>query len=205
MSEFPVLTREDLDPEQRAYWDEITRGPRGFYTGGPNSKRLPDLYNAWMQFPGLGRAVMGLADEVRAQPELSGKFRELIVLTSSILLGARVEYEFHIPFARDQGLSEDLIAAIGEGATPPFSDDAERIIYEANVQLLRSSKLTEKTRDEVVGIVGLRGLVQLIGVIIIYVATAYTTNVAGAKLAGDFSADPEKLKNFYAGRPAESE
>jgi 4-carboxymuconolactone decarboxylase len=116
-----------------------------------------------------------------------------------------VEYEFHIPFARDQGLSDALIAAIGEGKTPPFADDAERIIYEANVQFLRNATLTEKTRDEVVALIGHRGMVQLIAAITLYVATAYTTNVARVKLADDFSADPNMLKDFFAGRPVKAE
>jgi 4-carboxymuconolactone decarboxylase len=42
---------------------------------------------------------------------------------------------------------------------------------------------------------------QLIAAITLYVVTAYTTNVARVRLADDFSADPDKLKAFFAGRP----
>jgi 4-carboxymuconolactone decarboxylase len=119
------------------------------------------------------------------------------------MLGARVEYEFHIPFARDQGLSDALIAAIGAGETPPFADAVERIIYEANVQLLRSATLAAHTREEVIGLLGHRGMIQLIAAISLYVITAYTTNVARVRLAEDFSADPEKLNAFFAGRPVD--
>jgi 4-carboxymuconolactone decarboxylase len=201
MSEFPVLKKDDLDADQRSLWDELTLGPRGFYTGGPDARRLPDLYNAWLQFPGFGRLMLRLGDEIRAVAELPGKLRELVVLTTSAALGARVEYDFHVPFARNEGLSEALIAAIAAGETPPFSEEAERIIYEANVQLLRTATLTERTREEVAGLVGHRGMVQLIAVIALYVVTAYTTNVAKVKLADDFSADPEMLKAFFAGKP----
>lgn len=197
---FPILTKTDLDPAQRRFWDELTLGTRGFYTGGPEAKRLPDLYNAWMQFPEVGHLILRLADELRAQSELTGKLRELIVLTTSSLLGARVEYEFHIPFALNEGLTEPVIRAIGEGAVPPFSKEPERIIYEANVQLVRTATLTERTKEEVVGIIGFRGLAQLIAAVSLYVITAYMTNVAGVKLAEDFSADPQKLKDFFAAR-----
>jgi 4-carboxymuconolactone decarboxylase len=200
MTEFPILTKSDLDSAQRRFWDELTLGPRGFYTGGPDSKRLPDLYNAWLQFPEFGHLILRIGEEIRTHSELPGKLRELIVLTTSARLGARVEYEFHIPFARDQGLSDALIAAIGDGKTPPFSDQAERIVYEANVQLLATATLTEGTREELIGILGFRGLIQLIATVVLYVVTAYTTNVARVKLADDFSADPEKLKDFFAGK-----
>jgi len=201
MERFPNLGKAELDTRQRALWDELTLGPRGFYTGGPEAERLPDLYNAWLQFPEFGQLMLRLGDAIRGKSELPGKLRELVVLTSSAMLGARVEYEFHIPFARNEGLSEALIAAIGEGGTPPFSDEAERIVYEANVQLLRTATLTPQTRDDVIGAIGYRGLMQLIAAIGLYVVTAYTTNVARVALAGDFSADPEMLKDFFAGKP----
>jgi 4-carboxymuconolactone decarboxylase len=200
MAEFPILAKPGLDDEQRALWDELTLGPRGFYTGGPDARRLPDLYNAWLQFPAFGQIMLRLGDEIRACSDLPGKLRELVVLTTSALLGARVEYEFHIPFARNEGLSDALIEAIGAGETPPFADEAERIIHEANLQFLRTGALTERTRDEVIGIVGFPGMIQLIAVLGLYLVTAYTTNVARVKLAEDFSADPDKLKDFFAGK-----
>jgi 4-carboxymuconolactone decarboxylase len=200
MMEFPVLKKEDLDTEQRALWDELTLGPRGFYTGGPDAKRLPDLYNAWLQFPQFGKLMLRLGDDLRACSELPGKLRELVVLTTSALLGARVEYEFHIPFARNEGLTDAVIAAIGDGAVPQFPDEAERIIYEANIQLLRTATLSEATREEVLRIIGLRGMIQLIAAVSLYVVTAHTTNLARVKLAEDFSADPQKLKDFFAGK-----
>jgi 4-carboxymuconolactone decarboxylase len=202
MERFPVLRKTELDAEQRALWDELTLGPRGFYTGGPQAERLPDLYNAWLQFPEFGELMLRLGDAIRARTDLPGKLRELVVLTTSAQLGARVEYDFHVAFAQNEGLSDALIEAIGEGRKPPFADDAERIIYEANIQLLRTAAMTPQTREEVIGEIGYRGLMQLIATVTLYVVTAYTTNVAKVKLADDFSADPQMLKDFFAGKPA---
>jgi 4-carboxymuconolactone decarboxylase len=203
MNEFPILTKTDLDLKQTALWDELTCGPRGFYTGGPDAKRLPDLYNAWLQFPEFGQLLLRLGDEIRAHTELAGKYRELVVLTTSAMLGARVEYEFHVPFAQHEGLPDDVITAIGEGTVPRFLDEGERIIYEANVQFLKTATLTERARDDVIGLIGFDGMVQLIAAISLYLITAYTTNVARVKLAEDFSADPEVLKAFFAGKRAD--
>lgn len=205
MDRFPILQRDDLDAGQRVLWDELTLGPRGFYTGGAEAKRLPDLYNAWLQFPEFGQLMLRLGDELRAKSELPGKLRELVVLTTSALLGARVEYEFHVPFAQNEGLSDTLIAAIGAGETPTFADETERAVYEANVQLLRTATLRPETREQVIGAIGYRGLVQLIAAVSLYVVTAYTTNVARVQLAEDFSADPEMLKNFFSGKPVSSD
>ena len=200
MDRFPVLRKDQLDAEQRALWDELTLGPRGFYTGGADAKRLPDLYNAWLQFPEFGRLMLRLGDALRARSDLPGKLRELVVLTTSACLGARVEYEFHIPFAQNEGLTDALITAIGEGRAPPYADDAERIVHEANVQLLRTAALTERTLQEAIDLFGYPGLMQLIATVMLYVVTAHTTNVARVKLAEDFSADPQMLKDFFSGK-----
>ena len=98
MAGYPVLGKDALDAEQRAFWDELTLGPRGFYTGGAEAERLPDLYNAWLQFPVFGKLMIDLGGAVRASPALPGKLRELVVLTTSAMLGAMVEFDFHVPF-----------------------------------------------------------------------------------------------------------
>lgn len=201
MQGWPIMGREGLDEGQRALWDELTLGPRGFYTGGPEAQRLPDLYNAWLQFPELGEAMLRLGDALRAGSELSGRLRELVVLTTSAMYGAQVEFDFHIPFARGEGLSDELIEAINRGDVPPFADDTERAVFEANVQLLRTGRLAESTCEALVAAIGHKGLMQLVAAVTLYAATAWTTSIARVRLAEDFSADPQMLKDFFAGRP----
>jgi len=200
MERFPVMGKGDLDADQRDLWDEITLGPRGFYTGGADAERLPDLYNAWLHFPDFGRLMLQLGDHLRHCQELTGRLRELVILTTSAELGATVEYEFHIPFAQNEGLTDEVIAAIGEKRDPAFSDALDRTVYEANLQLLRSAALTPETRQEMIEAIGYRGLVQFISAVTLYAATAWTTNIARVKLAEDFDADPEMLKDFFAGK-----
>jgi 4-carboxymuconolactone decarboxylase len=200
MERFPVLNKAELDQTQRALWDELTLGPRGFYTGGAQAERLPDLYNAWLQFPEFGELMIRMGDVLRTKTRLPGRLRELIVLTTSALLGARVEFDFHVPFARNEGLPEAVIQALATGATPPFADEEERVIHEANVQLLRTAHLTHETREEAIALLGYRQMTEVIATVTLYAATAWTTNVARVKLAKDFSADPQRLKDFFAGK-----
>lgn len=197
MDAFPVLGKQDLDATQRAFWDELTLGPRGFITGGANAERLPDLYNAWIQFPEFGHIMLQLADAIRAHSDLSGKLRELVILTTSILLNTRVEYEFHAPFARNEGLPVAVIQAIGDGTPPPFADETERVTFQATVELVRTATLSEATRNDVLRLMGHRGLMQLIAAVGLYAIVSHTTNVAGVKLADDFSADSTKLNAFF--------
>jgi 4-carboxymuconolactone decarboxylase len=201
MDGFPQVTKGELDPQQRALWDELTLGPRGFYTGGPDAQRMPDLYNAWLQFPEFGKIMLQLGDAIRARPNLPGRLRELIVLVTSARLGAMVEFDFHVPFALNEGLSKDLIDAIRDGRVPPFANEDERVTYDANVQLLETATLEQGTRDELVALIGHPGLVQLFSAVMLYVVTAWTSNVARVKLPEDFSVNPDMLKDFFAGKP----
>lgn len=203
MTTFPILTRDTVGTDdQREFWDEITQGPRGFYCGGPDTRRLPDLYNAYLHFPEMGRAAFRVADALRTTDRFEGRFRELIVLTTSVMLGARVEYDFHIPFARGEGVSEAVILAIGRGEEPFFDDEGERLVYRANVELLRTATMTEATRQGLVDRIGYDGIMRLIATVVSYVTVAFTTNVARVKLADDFSADPEQMARFFTGKPA---
>ena len=198
---FPVLGRAALDAEQRALWDELTLGPRGFYTGGPEAERLPDLYNAWLQFPELGQQMLRLGDAIRGASQLDGAAREIIVLTTSARLGAWVEFDFHVPFARNEGIADDVITALRAGEPPAFGRDADRIVHAANLELLRDATLSPRTRGEALALLGHRGMMQLIATVMLYAVTAWTTNVARVKLADDFAVDQARLDAFFAGKP----
>jgi 4-carboxymuconolactone decarboxylase len=203
MERFPIMGKHDLDADQRDLWDELTLGPRGFYTGGADAERLPDLYNAWLHFPDFGRLMLQLGHHLRHCREFNGRLRELVILTTSAELGAMVEYEFHVPFAKNEGLADDVIAAIGEKREPAFAEPLDKTVYEANLQLLRSAALDPQTREAMIEAIGHRGLVQFISAVTLYAATAWTTNIARVKLAEDFDADPDMLKDFFAGKPVQ--
>jgi 4-carboxymuconolactone decarboxylase len=120
----------------------------------------------------------------------------MVVITTSTLLESPLEYKVHSVFAKVEGLSEAVIKAIGEGRPPPFSDDAERVVYTANVELLKTGRLLPETREAMVKILGLPGLIQFIALVGLYVITSYTVNVAGAELPEDFKLDEEQIRAF---------
>ena len=198
-AKFPYLAKSDLDQEQRQFWEMLTLGERGFYTGGADAVRLPDLYNAWLYFVPLGRMATTLGERIRTADALDGKLRELIVLTTSARLGALVEFDFHIPFALDQGIDRGVIERLRNNETPDLPDPLLESVYLGNLQLLDGASMDPDVRDRIIGGIGYGGLMQMIATVVLYVATAYTVNVAGVELAEDFSADENALKEYYAG------
>lgn len=202
MTAFPILSPDLLDPVQRGLWDAITLGPRGFYAGGAEATRLPDLYNAWLHFPALGHAMLQLADAIRAADRLDGRSRELIILLVSARMGSMVEFDFHAPMARDQGIGDDMIAALRAKERPVFAALRDGLVYDAVVELLERATLPPAMRDAFVDVFGHEGLMQLIAAMGLYVVVSLTSNVADVRLADDFDADPARLADFYAGRGA---
>jgi alkylhydroperoxidase family enzyme len=196
MKEFPVFGSEGLTAAQQIFWDEITKGPKGFATGGPAAKHLPGLYNAWLPFPEFGLMMSRLGDEIRAKGGIEGKLREMVVITTSKLLNSALEYKVHSVFAKVEGLSESVIKAIGEGVTPHFSDEAERIVYEANVELIKTSTLKHETRAALVELLGVPGFIQFIALVGLYVIVSYTVNVADIELPEDFKLDEDQVRAF---------
>lgn len=161
---------------------------------------MPDLFNAWLQVPEFGKVMLRMADVIRANDALTHRLRELVILTTSMLLGTRVEFDFHVPQARKNGLAEAVIEAIGRGEKPEFADEVERVIYQANVELVRVGSLSDHTRESVVLAVGYRGLMLLIALVGNYVIVGYTSNVAEVRVLDDFEADEQKLEYFYKGK-----
>ena len=95
---------------------------------------------------------------------------------------------------------EDEIAVLDPEKTELDPDDTPA--YNASILYLESQRRRNVANADKVHL-GHRGVMQLIAAVSLYVVTAYTTNVARVKLADDFSADPEKLKDFFAGKAVE--
>lgn len=196
MTAFPTFTKDELSPEQMALWNEVTAGPRGFATGGTEATALPGLYNSWLPFPTFGLLMMKLGDEIRRHKEIPGKLRELVVITTSALLNSDFELKAHSVFAKVEGLPEDVIKAIQEGTLPPFKAEDERIVYEANVELVRTGNLSEDKSQALVRLLGREGLIQFIALVGLYTIVSYTVNVTRVELPADFTIDEQKLRKF---------
>lgn len=196
MDAFPTFTKDELDEDQLALWNEVTKGARGFSTGGAEAKNLPGLYNSWLMFPSFGLMMMKLGDEIRRHKEIPGKLREMVVITTSALLKSPLELKVHSIFAKVEGLPVDVIKAIQDGAPPPFTDPAERIVYDANVELVRTGTLSDETRAPLVELLGKAGLIQFIALVGLYTIVSYTINVSRVELPVDWTIDESQLKDF---------
>ncbi|MBI4308234.1 MAG: carboxymuconolactone decarboxylase family protein [Chloroflexi bacterium] len=102
MARVPYVTREDLPPEQRRLYDDISQG-RG-HVSAP--------FKALLNSPEACAVVSALGQYVRFKSTLPAPLRELAILTVAREINCQYEWTYHEPLARQAGVSDAAIEAL---------------------------------------------------------------------------------------------
>ena len=179
MTRVPEPTRDELDPDARAVYDQIatTRGA----TRGP--------YGVLLHHPPLCERVAALGEQLRFRSGLPGPDRELAILTVGREVEAAYEWYAHEIIARREGTRPEAIAVVRDGARRPAGLTArEALIIDTVRALYRARRLTRAEFARAEAELGRRGLVELV-------------TLAG--LLRDDRRDPQRLRRRpAAGRAA---
>jgi 4-carboxymuconolactone decarboxylase len=120
----------DLDPDQRALYDAITSGPRAGQAGTvpvtDADGRLLGPFAVMLLTPEIGDAMQRVGAKIRFGTALTGRERELAVLSVAGVLRSDFERLAHEPAARALGLTQAQIdaALAGEAADGLSADEA---------------------------------------------------------------------------------
>jgi 4-carboxymuconolactone decarboxylase len=181
MSRLPHLTPDDLDPEQRALYDDITGGPRA---AGPqrfpltdDAGRLAGPFNAMLVAPPAGQALQALGAAIRYATSLGDRIRELAILAVAARWDSAFERRAHEPHALAAGLTEAQVEAVCGGALPELPDETERAALRFVSALLREEDVDDVTYAEVVPIIGNRMAVELTTLVGYYATLALQLRV----------------------------
>lgn len=87
------------------------------------------VYQAIGNNPAVLAGMRGFFSSLWNDSGLSDRERELVILAVSRAIESRYEYHQHVNIARDVGIDDDTIAAIGDGELARLGDD-ERILVE---------------------------------------------------------------------------
>ena len=105
----------DLDAGQRALYDAITGGPRASQAGtvpiADEAGRLLGPFAIMLLSPEVGNAMQQVGATIRFGTALTGRERELAILTVAGALNSEFERLAHVPAARGLGLTEAQIDA----------------------------------------------------------------------------------------------
>ena len=161
-----LLSPQDMDDAQRALYDAITGGPRSSQRGTvpitDSDGRLVGPFAIMLLSPEVGDAVQRVGAAVRFTSSLTGREREVAIL--SVAAGVRCDFEWlaHSLAARNMGITRPQRDSIRDGRVPEGLSETESAAcrlaqrmtadrqlpdedYEAGLSVLGQTKLAELT------------------------------------------------------------
>src|SRR3954447_7174479 len=141
MTRLPSLHRDELNENAIAIWDRITRMQtlEVFTADGG----LSGPFNAFLHAPQVGGRLAELGTALLTRTSVPRRTLELMVITVGAHWKAEFEWYAHAQMARDNGVSETVIAAIGPGHEPDFESDDDAVMFRVASQLPKHGRIDD--------------------------------------------------------------
>lgn len=157
----PLISPDHLTPGQRAVYRAIVEGPRKGSAITDARGCLREPFNAMLYNPAIGSAMQELGAAIRYKSSLSGRARELAILTVAVHCRSEFEWAQHEPLALKCGWHPDQLTAIRDNRDPVIDDPAERAVRRVTTQLLADGGLEDDDYERAVELLGEVKLVEL--------------------------------------------
>jgi 4-carboxymuconolactone decarboxylase len=180
MSRLPFLRYDDLDADGQKVWDGIV-GSRGSQLVNSEGG-LSGPFNAFVHAPDVGRRLSSLGATLRFGTSIERRLSEVAIITVGARWQAEFEWYAHSRMAREHGVPDAVVDAIGRGEDPPFEADDERTVYAAARQLAADGHLDPATYAAAQQLLGDAGLVELVSLCGYYSLISFVLNAFGVGL-----------------------
>jgi 4-carboxymuconolactone decarboxylase len=174
MTRIPYLQRDELGPEGQRLWDGIVSGRGDLVVTAEGGLAGP--FNAFVTAPDAGRRLSSLGATLRFGTSIERRLSEIAIITTGARWQAEFEWWAHAPMAREHGVADAVVAAIGRGEDPPFEADDERAVYAVARQLSHSGHLDQEAYDAAHRFLGDTGMVELISLCGYYTLISFLLN-----------------------------
>ena len=174
MSRIPYVRREELEPEGQQLWDGIVNGRSDLILTAEGGLAGP--FNAFVTAPGAGRRLSALGAKLRFGTSIERRLSEIAIITIGARWQAEFEWWAHAPMAREHGVSDAVVDAIGRGEDPPFEADDERAVFAVARELGQSGRLDQETYDAAHRFLGDAGMVELVSLCGYYTLISFLLN-----------------------------
>ena len=155
MARLPNVNRDELNPEDQQYFDEIV-GSRG-------SVRGP--YGILLHSPQLAARVAHTGTFVRFEFDVPEALKELVIITTAREVTSQYEFSAHARLAREAGVSEETIQAVAKGTAPQGLSGDEEILVRYTKELVGNHKISDATFNAVKDRFGVQDTVNFTGLI----------------------------------------
>ena len=150
------LSYEQLTPEQKKVWDDVVAGPR---------KKMHGPFFIWLHSPELLSRGQNLGLYARFHSSLSPRLSELCILIMAAHWKVSGEWNDHHPIALKNGVDAVALEALRQGRPARFQKDDEAAMYEIAQELLNEHEASDATYRRAVGVLGERGLLDVVAVL----------------------------------------
>ncbi len=174
MSRLKLLKPEEMTEEQRKYHELILMRP--IFKDLPKDSPLEGPYNAWVRSPEMMQAVLPYAQYVRDNGVLEARLVELALITVGRVWEAEFEFAAHAVFAVKAGIDPEIVEAINRNEKPEFDKEDEAAVYRFAGELTSEYRVGDETYQAALEQIGEQGLVELIGLMGLYVMVCMTLN-----------------------------
>jgi len=174
MSRLPYLRRDELDQAGQEVWDGVVGSRAGDLL--TDSGGLIGPFNAFVHAPGVGRRLSSLGATLRFKTSIERRLSELAIITMSARWKAEFEWWAHARMAREHGVPEAVVDAIGRGQDPPIQAEDERAVYAVARQLADDGRLDFGTYATAQRLLGDEGMVELVALCGYYTLISYLLN-----------------------------
>jgi 4-carboxymuconolactone decarboxylase len=183
MSRIPYVRREDLEPDGQQLWDSIVSGRGGQVVNADGSLAGP--FNAFVTAPSAGRRLSSLGAVLRFGTSIERRLSEIAIITVGARWRAEFEWWAHARMAREHGVADAVVDAIGRGEDPPFAADDERTVYMVAYQLSHSGQVDSDSYDTARRLLGDCGMVELVALCGYYTTISFLLNAFAVPLPPD--------------------
>jgi 4-carboxymuconolactone decarboxylase len=167
LSRIQLAPLSQMSPEQKQVHDEAARGRRG---------HAPAPMIAWLQNPEFARRAQKLGEFLRYETSLSPSLSELAIVITARFWTSHYEWRVHKQEALKAGVNPDVVAAIASRRRPEFSTDKEAAVYEIATSLLSTGLVPAGVYQQGIGVLGEKGVVELVGLLGYYTLVSFTLN-----------------------------
>jgi 4-carboxymuconolactone decarboxylase len=155
------VTERDLEPAQREVWADLVGGQRGGKSVRDEGF-LVGPFDALVRSPVAAQAASRLGEVLRFETELTQRERELVIITVAARWQASFAWLRHEVYARESGLTADVVADIAAGREPGFDADSDRVIFQLVSELVRDGSVSDERYAAALALLGERRLVELV-------------------------------------------
>jgi len=142
---FPEQPEAEMPQEGRELFARI----RSFSLNG-----IGGPFGLLLRTPELGSIVLDLGERLRFDTGIDERLLELAIMTHAAAWHDLYEWRIHHARALRNGVSCEVLEALGRGTEPPLTSDDERAVYAFARAVSRGRSLDEATFAEAVAVLG---------------------------------------------------